>query len=46
LVSKGVPWHVIEEMDDVEEIAWYVAMGEIEGSEFDWNSMSWRKKED
>jgi hypothetical protein len=27
-------------------LAWTIAFGECDGGDFDWNAMSWRKRED
>jgi hypothetical protein len=45
LVRNGVPFHVIEDMDEALFLAWQVAMGESEsGREFDFDEMRWRER--
>jgi len=44
LVKNNVPFDVAFSLGPAEKIAYCVAMGEIEGNSFDWETMSWRKK--
>jgi hypothetical protein len=44
LVRNGVPFNVVEAMDDVEIFAWQVAIGEAEGGQFDWSEQRWTEQ--
>jgi hypothetical protein len=40
-----LPFDVAFDAPDHFVVAWVVAAGEMEGGEFDWHSMQWRKKQ-
>ena len=41
LVRNGVPFDVAFSLDPDERLAWVVALGTLEGGEFDWRTRSW-----
>jgi hypothetical protein len=43
LCKAGVPFDVAWSLDRMERLAWVVAVGENEGCDFDWHSMTWEK---
>jgi len=43
LLRGGLTLSEIERLDDVEMLAYDIAMGECEGGEFDWENMRWRE---
>ena len=45
LHKSGVDFDVAFSLGDNEAIAWAVALGEMDGNEFDWNSFRWKKRE-
>lgn len=45
LIAHGVPWSVAWQLEDYEAIAMTVAIGEAEGGSFDWESMTWEKRD-
>jgi hypothetical protein len=44
LVKNGLPLDYIETLNDAEILAWTVCFGQLEGSEFDWHQMKWRRE--
>lgn len=45
LVKNGVPFDVAFSLKPIEAMAWSIIFGELDGSEFDWNAMAWKKPE-
>ena len=43
LVKNGIPFDVAFSLGPAEKVAYCVVMGELNGSSFDWETMSWRK---
>jgi hypothetical protein len=43
LVRNGVPFDVAFSLPVDERLAWVVAMGRLEGLEFEWGSQTWTK---
>jgi hypothetical protein len=43
LVRNGVPFSVVETMDDAEMFGWQVAIGEAEGGRFSFEELKWEK---
>ncbi len=41
LISRGVPWHEAWKMPETMRFAWCVALGEIEGGTFNWETGQW-----
>jgi len=41
LVRNGVPFDVAFSLAPDERLAWVVALGTLEGREFDWHTRSW-----
>ena len=41
LVKGGVPWSEVMNMSETRRLACCVALGELDGQVFDWNSFSW-----
>jgi hypothetical protein len=41
LVKNGVPFDVAFSLSSVERLAFVIALGTLEGHDFDWSSMSW-----
>jgi hypothetical protein len=44
LLRAGLPFDYINELDETELLAWQVALGTLEGGEFDWSRMAWREQ--
>ena len=44
LVKQGVPYDVAFALPHSDALAYFVALGEIEGGTWDWVAMGWRKK--
>jgi hypothetical protein len=44
-VSKGVPYDVALSLSEMDLMAYSVALGELSGGVFDWQSLSWREPE-
>ncbi len=42
LVRNGVPFDVAFSLADEERLAWIVALGTLDGREFDWQRMRWK----
>jgi hypothetical protein len=45
LVNKGIPFDVAFSLDDEMRMAWVVIFGTHDGGEFDWTTMSWKKRD-
>lgn len=43
-MSRGVPFDVAFNLQSEDTLVWTVILGEIDGGEFDWNSMSWKDR--
>ncbi|CAN7329504.1 hypothetical protein LJR084_001924 [Variovorax sp. LjRoot84] len=43
LVKHNVPFDVAFQMDDVTRTAMCIVLAEMEGGEFDWDSMCWKE---
>lgn len=43
LLSRGVPFDVAFSLPVEDRIAWIVALGTIDGREFDWSAMRWKE---
>ena len=44
MVKNGIPFDVADALTDAERLAYIVAFGEMDGSTWNWNSMSWNKR--
>ena len=49
MLCKGVPWNVIfgddyPELTNAERVAFLIMIGEADGGEFDWQSLSWKER--
>ena len=44
LVKNGVPFDVAFALDDVTRAAWSIIYSEMEGAEFDWNTMRFKEQ--
>jgi len=44
LIRSGIPFDVAFSLGPAEKLAYCVAMGEIEGSTFNWETMAWMEK--
>lgn len=42
LVSKGFPWDVAHSLDPVKRLAYCITLGQNDGGEWDWATMTWR----
>lgn len=45
MVDRGVPFDVAFVLEGPLLLAMIIAFGELDGGEFDWAGMRWRKKE-
>jgi hypothetical protein len=45
LVRNGIPFDVAFQLDDLTRTAWCIVFSEMEGNEFDWNTMQFKEKE-
>ncbi|MFI4985822.1 MAG: hypothetical protein ACHQF3_00100 [Alphaproteobacteria bacterium] len=43
LVKAGVPWEVATKLSPARRLAYIVALGELQGGKFDWDTMSWKE---
>lgn len=43
LVKNGVPWDVAVNLSEIELTAYCIAIGEMDGHEFDWRRMEWKQ---
>jgi len=44
LAGHGVPWDVLQGLEDHERLAYCVVIGEQNGESFDWDRMRWEDK--
>ena len=44
-MKNGIPFDVAFSADDDWALAAYIVFGEYEGSDWDWQSMNWMKKD-
>lgn len=45
LVKYGVPFDVAFSVSNDMRVAWLIIFGEIDGGEFDWGAITWKKRE-
>jgi hypothetical protein len=45
LLQNGVPYDVIMKMSDVRRVAMVVAIGELKGGRYNWETSAWEKPE-
>jgi len=43
LVRNGVPFDVAFSLPSDERLAWIVAVGTLQGRQFDWPTLSWKE---
>ncbi len=43
LASRGVPWDVAIRLTPAELLGYCVAVGQLEGGKFNWQSMQWEQ---
>lgn len=43
MVKNGIPFDVAFSLDDTTRTAWSIIMAELEGQEFDWDTMDFKK---
>lgn len=46
LAKNGVPWSLAETLDDAALLGFSVALGELDGGDFDWTALKWLEKKD
>jgi len=44
MVKNGVPFDVAMSMTEEVRLAWVITLGEQDGGEFDYSSMSWKER--
>ena len=44
LVRNGVPFDVAFSLPPDDRLAWVVALGTIDGREFDWQNLRWKER--
>lgn len=44
LARNGIPWDVIMGMDVVERQGYCMALGSLDGGEFDWTACKWKDR--
>ena len=44
-MTKGVPFDVAFSLDPTDRMAWTIIIGELEGGQWDWSGMAWKKQE-
>jgi hypothetical protein len=44
LVKNGIPFDVAFSLDDVTRAAWCIVYSEMEGNQFNWDTMTWEKE--
>jgi hypothetical protein len=45
LVQNGVPFDVAFTLPPDERLAWIVALGTLQGRQFDWQTLSWKERQ-
>lgn len=44
LTRNGVPEHRAFSMDRDERLAWVIVLGMLDGGQWDWDEMSWKRQ--
>jgi hypothetical protein len=44
LVKHGIPFDVAFSLPNDERVAWLIICREADGQNFDWNSLSWKRR--
>ena len=45
LVRNGIPFDVAMSLDPEVRVAWVVILGQQDGHEFDWDTLTWSKRD-